>query len=155
MCRLYQMSIHYFIKKILCNNKMSLRANKTLDETIKEVQPPENTPKIETIENNSETTKMKTNNLSMLVNRCYAIDEETYACVSFNLSTRQGLELANTTKDLIKPSEIPNNVTCHKILENKEGTIHSASVCTTDKNNIKTASDQMFTTFIPTILSNI
>jgi hypothetical protein len=110
---------------------------------------------IETTENNVNTPKNKTNDLNMLVNRCYAIDEETYACVSFNLSTRQGLDLANTTKDLIKPSEIPNNIKCHKVLENKEGTIHSASVCTTDKSNIKAASDQMFTTFIPTILSNI
>ena len=91
----------------------------------------------------------------MLVDRCYAIDEETYACVSFSLSTRQGLELADRTKDLIKPNEIPTGIECHKILENKEGTIHSASVCTTNKNNMKSASDQMFKTFIPTILSDI
>lgn len=105
--------------------------------------------------NDNVTNEPKKVDLNMLVDRCYAIDEETYACVSFNLSTRQGLELANRTKDLIKPNEIPIGIECRKILENKEGTIQSASVCTTNNNNIKSASDQMFKTFIPTILSDI
>jgi len=132
---------------------MSLRINKNLNENVIDIQTPGNVPVTET--ENQVNDKTLKNDLNMLVHRCYAIDEETYACVSFNLSTRQGLEIANTTKDLIKPSEIPNNIKCHKILENKQGTISSASVCTTNKSNIKSASDQMFTTFIPTILSNI
>lgn len=133
---------------------MSLRINKNLNENVIDIQAPGNAPTAET-ENQMDDKTLKKNDLNMLVHRCYAVDEETYACVSFNLSTRQGLEIANTTKDLIKPSEIPNNIKCYKILENKQGTINSASVCTTNKSNIKAASDQMFTTFIPTILSNI
>ncbi len=127
---------------------MSIRINKE----------PENKTTIEpqSINVNSNiTNEPKRVDLNMLVDRCYAIDEETYACVSFNLSTRQGLEFANKTKDLIKLNEIPTGIECHKILENKEGTIQSASVCTTNKSNIKSASDQMFKTFIPTILSDI
>ena len=127
---------------------MSIRINKESEN--------KNTFESQSVNVNSNITNEPKNvDLNMLVNRCYAIDEETYACVSFNLSTRKGLELANRTKDLIKPSEIPTGMECHKILENKEGTIQSASVCTTNKNNMKSASDQMFKTFIPTILSDI
>tara|TARA_Y100000991_G_scaffold33307_1_gene21584 strand:- start:305 stop:865 length:561 start_codon:yes stop_codon:yes gene_type:complete len=105
--------------------------------------------------NTSKPPETKNNCLNLKMERCYAIDEETYACVSLNLSSRQGLQLSNKTKDLIRPSELPSNLTCHKVMENKEGVLHSASVCTTDEKNIKNASDQIFSTFIPSILSNI
>ena len=105
--------------------------------------------------NTSKPLETKNNFLNLKMERCYAIDEETYACVSLNVSSRQGLQLSNKTKDLIKPSELPSNLICHKVMENKEGILHSASVCTTDEKNIKDASDRIFSTFFPSILSNI
>ena len=122
-------------------------SSETASDTISNTPPTPPTPPTAT--SNSQI------NLNSLINRCYAIDEETYACVSVNVNTREGLEFSRKTSDLIKPEEIPSHIVCKDVLENKIGSINSASICTHDEKNIKLASDELFKNFIPVIISRL
>lgn len=99
--------------------------------------------------------KNNTDTLMSNINRCYAIDEKTYACVTVSLSTRKGIEFAKNTTDLVSQKELPSDLVCTQVSENMFGNITNASVCTNDPSNISRASDQLFKDFIPIVLTKL
>jgi len=93
--------------------------------------------------------------LSMPIERCYAINEDVYACVQVKLTTRTGLSFSQQTTSLLKPEELPSNLKCTNVLSNKNGSITAASVCVANENDVSMATDTLFNKFIPTIYSKL
>jgi len=102
-----------------------------------------------------ETQKTDVNkNLHMTIERCYAINENTFGCVEVELDTKKGLKYVSNTNDLISKDQLPDSLVCKNILQTSVGNVQNASICSNTEYN-DADSSHMFKHFIPIILNKI
>jgi len=108
--------------------------------------------KVVIIEETQKTNK--NNSLHMTIERCYAINENTFGCVEVELDTKKGLKYISNTNDLIPKDQLPDSLVCKNILQSSVGSVQNASICSNTQYNDADAS-HMFKNFIPIILNKI